>query len=219
MEESLGRFLHPGEIVHHEDGNKENNSLSNLLLFASQADHQRHHRRNEKRYSADLADAIRPYAADPRKRYVDASNDLKASVEVIRECCRHFGIEWVKAARQGIDEQSVREALQGRTTEEAARLLGVTHHALRARFDHLLKKRVSRGFLDAHKEEIRSLAMSQTLKKIAEKFGTSATVVHGYLVRWSGQDGSMDALDALQARRRNTPKQIRIPYYTVKSCP
>lgn len=39
MEECLGRFLDPEEVVHHIDGNPSNNALENLQLFANQSDH------------------------------------------------------------------------------------------------------------------------------------------------------------------------------------
>ena len=42
MEKELGRYLHPDEVVHHKDGDKGNNSLGNLEVFASNADHLRH---------------------------------------------------------------------------------------------------------------------------------------------------------------------------------
>lgn len=41
MEKECGRYLRPGEVVHHIDGNPANNSPSNLQLFASNADHLR----------------------------------------------------------------------------------------------------------------------------------------------------------------------------------
>lgn len=43
MEEFLGRALEPNEIVHHRDGNKENNSLENLEL-TNRREHIEHHR-------------------------------------------------------------------------------------------------------------------------------------------------------------------------------
>jgi hypothetical protein len=42
MSQSLGRPLAPGEVVHHIDGNPENNELSNLMVFAKNSEHLRH---------------------------------------------------------------------------------------------------------------------------------------------------------------------------------
>jgi hypothetical protein len=47
MEEKLGRRLSPDEIVHHIDGNKLNNDISNLEVM-SRSDHSRLHREKEK---------------------------------------------------------------------------------------------------------------------------------------------------------------------------
>lgn len=39
MEENLGRYLTDIEIVHHRDGNKLNNNISNLQLFSNSSEH------------------------------------------------------------------------------------------------------------------------------------------------------------------------------------
>lgn len=39
MEQHIGRYLEPGEVVHHIDGNPRNNAIENLRLYASQAEH------------------------------------------------------------------------------------------------------------------------------------------------------------------------------------
>jgi hypothetical protein len=41
MEQEIGRYLEPGEVVDHIDGNPSNNDPSNLRLFASNAEHLR----------------------------------------------------------------------------------------------------------------------------------------------------------------------------------
>jgi len=44
VEEMLGRHLKDGETVHHIDGNKKNNELENLMVFATTADHTAYHK-------------------------------------------------------------------------------------------------------------------------------------------------------------------------------
>lgn len=46
MEEKLGRRLSPDEIVHHKDGNRLNNDISNLEVM-SRGDHSRLHRKQD----------------------------------------------------------------------------------------------------------------------------------------------------------------------------
>lgn len=43
MEEVLGRRLRCGEVVHHRDGNRSNNTPENLGLFTSIGEHTRYH--------------------------------------------------------------------------------------------------------------------------------------------------------------------------------
>lgn len=46
-EQKLGRPLKPGEVVHHIDRNKRNNSPENLMVFSSQAEHSKWHKEHD----------------------------------------------------------------------------------------------------------------------------------------------------------------------------
>lgn len=48
MEQHLGRKLTSDEVVHHIDGDKKNNDISNLMIFPDTQEHIRFHRRMEK---------------------------------------------------------------------------------------------------------------------------------------------------------------------------
>lgn len=47
-EKMLGRKLRKGEVVHHIDENKRNNSPENLMVFKNQSEHAEWHARNKK---------------------------------------------------------------------------------------------------------------------------------------------------------------------------
>ena len=58
-EKMLGRKLNNGEVVHHKDRNKSNNDPSNLMIFASKADHSAYHKGLDIHYDGELWHAIK----------------------------------------------------------------------------------------------------------------------------------------------------------------
>jgi len=141
MERKLGRYLSGIERVHHgPDPNRQNNSEENLTLYATQAEHLRHHRRADAAcYDPAVIAKVREAAADPNVRV----SDLPWSSVTVLKICKMNQIQWKSAGVRELTEAQVRKALRGRTTLEAAQLLGVNHQTLRNRFDHLLTKRKS----------------------------------------------------------------------------
>jgi len=53
VEKHLGRYLKETEIVHHMDGNKLNNDISNLQLMDSMSKHSKHHHEEFKKNVLD----------------------------------------------------------------------------------------------------------------------------------------------------------------------
>jgi hypothetical protein len=180
---AIGRQLTRSEVVHHEDEDRANNSLENLWLFPNQAAHLRHHKRKSPRYDRVLAERLLPLAQDPSVPLEKAAELLGVSLSTVRALLSVHSIQWRSPAVRELDEQTVREALQGRSTLEAATLLGIGHMTLRRRFPFLLQTRASPGFLDGLASEIQSLAKSTRVDVLAERFGCHPTTLRTFLRR------------------------------------
>lgn len=95
-EKKIGRRLTPGEIVHHKDGSKQNNSLGNLEVLGGIAEHFFEHRSDKSKERLRKPGEINPtlqcacgcgrrlkrYDASNRPRiYVSGHNPIKAPAQ------------------------------------------------------------------------------------------------------------------------------------------
>lgn len=209
-EATLGRLLTRREVVHHEDRCKTNNDPANLWVFPDQAAHSRHHKRDSYCHRLDLAERLLPLAQDPRCSRVQAGRELGVDQQTVKAICQTHGIRWVSAAVRQLAEPVVREALQGRTTQEAAEVLGVSHQTLRSRFGHLLLKRAAAGSLEPHREVIRGLATSTRADALGRRYGVNPETVKMAIRRWAQQEpGAWSSVVAYQRSRRGLGRPPR----------
>ena len=54
-EKKLGRELKPGEVVHHKNRNKQDNSPGNLFVFGSQKEHWEAHKQDIKKFGREYS--------------------------------------------------------------------------------------------------------------------------------------------------------------------
>lgn len=177
MEKMVGRFLYPDEEVHHRDRNRSNNHPDNLELHQDKRSHMRAH---SKGADPEIVEQVRIAAADPTVRV----SDLPLAPATVRRICKENGFEWIAADEVHVTEDQVRAALDGRTTDEAAALLGCNHQTLRNRFPHLLRQRRRPGFLDQHKARVIHVAQKHGVQAAAEEFSCPPVTIYAALRRW-----------------------------------
>jgi transposase-like protein len=140
---------------------------------------------------------VREAAADPTRNI----SSVGISPTLVQTICRKHGIRWIPCGQRGVarllTEQKVREALQGRSTIEAAALLRVNVGTLYKRFGHLLTKRTSPGTLDRHRIEILDLVYRKRVARteVARQFGVAEVTVTKSIRRWLEQGAIPDDID------------------------
>ena len=118
MERMLGRYLLPGEVVDHRDGNKANNAISNLELYASNGAHKREDmlgnswalgdvgnpKRRVKKMRSEVEMLAEISALAQRLKRPVQRNDLVPPLPSYRAVARAFG-SWQEAVALALDDE------------------------------------------------------------------------------------------------------------------
>lgn len=129
-EKVLGRELRPGELVHHKDGDKLNNSPDNLTILSGHAEHRKFHPPHNKRKDNPVVECecgcgthFLKYRNGVGRRYVfghnlkDAPRTVRLPDEVVREIRELAQTknmkQWEIGLRYGISQSHVCRIAQG----------------------------------------------------------------------------------------------------------
>jgi DNA-binding CsgD family transcriptional regulator len=213
-EVEVGRFLTKQERVHHDNERRWDNRPSNLLLHKNHSEHMKEHWQSKGSNDPALIDLVRRAGL-----YRSLRHSIQASATTILKIRKEHGIQWPRVHRyEGaakLTEESVREALQGRSTKQAAELLRCHPMTLYNRFGHLLNKRTTPNFLDDHQEDVLRLWMKERLNflEIAQRYSISESIVSKSIRRWTKPDAKPGEPGSLLLHLQTTRPRARYRQY------
>lgn len=209
VEQQMGRFLYPTEVVHHRNHVRSDNDPDNLQVVINQYVHMMldHSSLND----SSLVQTVLEAAGDPNISLAD----LPCAPATARRICSHFQVEWVSAAHSNLDYDEVKRQLAKCDNLTAAVNLGVSVSTLRRNYPELFPiTRPRPGFLEKHKEPILRLrASGKSYQQIAEIYGTNKVTVGAALRRWEANKPMLlgrKAMNFLDEHREAVVGMLRI---------
>ena len=128
-EEYLGRELNDGEVVHHEDRCRDNNSEDNLFVFKTDTDHARYHKNNQ-REKLDDGSYYSPRSPKSKKKCSYCMTMFEPKDSNVAYCSQ----ECAKLDRRVVDRPSKEELYNLLKTNSFSALglvMGVSDNAIR----------------------------------------------------------------------------------------
>ena len=166
-EESLGRYLKDGEIVHHIDENKYNNSSENLMVFKTNSDHISFHKglKNIK-LDEDVyisLNKIEEYIICPSCN----KNKMHHTAKMCLKCANNNRKELLNNIK--VDREKIKEEVYYNSFVSVAKKYNVTDNAIKKwlkRHDILYRKEIIK--LIPYDEWISEKISENTMNKISE---------------------------------------------------
>lgn len=132
IEESLGRKLKLGEVVHHEDRNKRNNDAANLSVFKTNTDHSRFHKTGIR-----IADEHGVYSSPSQRVCIKCGKPTYASTNRSKTgLCKDCHIECMERKVKTIPtKENLEELLYNKVSFcEMGRIYGISDNGIRKWF-------------------------------------------------------------------------------------
>ena len=131
-EEKLGRSLNQGECVHHIDGDKHNNSLENLIVFKTTADHSAFHKGIEKVQDGDVWICPNKRICDKEICPVCNVNYKDAKAETCIDCWNELNRMFIKNTDTQLPSRAVlKNKIRTSSFVQIGKEYGVSDNAVR----------------------------------------------------------------------------------------
>lgn len=189
MEQHIGRYLLPEEVVHHIDGNRTNNDISNLELFANNPEHIHQTTHFELPDGLDL----RVLYVDQKMSSRSIAKSLGTSHVAVQRALNRLGIPTRTKSESRRNEkmpsvEQLRELRKHHSLQEIATMLGIGLKALKSRAHYHGVKAPAEEAKNRRKkieypddDTLRSMKSTMTIRQMADVLGIRYYTLSSYL--------------------------------------